>query len=500
MKKTLHILLWSCVGIAALLTQVFVSKWATETEKDPDLTETVLIKPTNIPSRRGDQAEALKAHIDALSRIPSRLTGTPGCDEAVQYVANQFRALGFAEPTIQEFRSRFQCTPAPKSGPRAAHSRYIPHTQRRMPGRRAEGRTQDRLVYAGSGSLAEVEGKPLDGATVLVETGAREQWLYLIDTGARAIIFVENERPPRYMDTPPRQCPTRHSPFWMTKAEPRRCWRRSSPATSTRRSIPTRAGNSEPARTSGLTYPAPARLRTTKRISSSSTPTMTAAHSSRSCARRRAGVQRGRPHRTRQTHRRAPIPETRAPARHLRPLRGARRRAALRLGERRQAHLPMRDVSPQGHAAFFGLDLSSGSSRVGLFYAGNFFQQFQNNVKPAYRTSDAAQRNTPKRSQRPARRSRLLFVDTINPAFARNGYIRPDGPRARPRSRATLRRAGARIRHVNDSRFFAATPNDIDVNIDNLTKQVRTLACLLPNAFNVEGRYLKRSCRDRRAR
>ncbi|HOT49567.1 MAG TPA: hypothetical protein PLI07_01215, partial [Candidatus Hydrogenedentes bacterium] len=150
---------------------------------------------------------------------------------------------------------------------------------------------------------------------------------------------------------------------------------------------------------------------------------------------------------------------------------------------------------PPGHAAFFGLDLSSGGPRVGLFNAGNFFTPFENNVKP--RVSDLGRRATHYANEIATALGVSpdeLFVDTINPAFGKEWFTYAPTGLALDHEAALI--AGVpslSFVTVNDSRFFAATPNDTEVNAENLARQVRLLACLLPNAFNVEGRYLKRS-------
>ena len=43
MAKARYMVFWTLLLLAGWLVQFYVSKWATETEKDPDLTETVLI-------------------------------------------------------------------------------------------------------------------------------------------------------------------------------------------------------------------------------------------------------------------------------------------------------------------------------------------------------------------------------------------------------------------------------------------------------------------------
>ena len=164
---------WTMIGGLGLLLQVYIAKLATETEKDPDLEETRQFTKETYPAVAAEiTAENMQRHIDALSAIPSRFTGTPGCDTAAEYVMQQFRALDVGEPQVQEFpvtvpvfdRAEVQTD----VGVFPLHPIYPNGI---CPAAVSKEGLRTRLVYAGFGRLASVNGKELDGATVVVETG-----------------------------------------------------------------------------------------------------------------------------------------------------------------------------------------------------------------------------------------------------------------------------------------------------------------------------------------
>ncbi len=499
MNKARYILFWCLVAVVGLFVQFIVTKWATETEKDPDLAETVVFEPARYPEIAARfTPEGLKAHIDALSGIPSRQTGTPGCDAALEYIRAQFRALGVGEPVVQEFPATVPVHDiAEARTPQGVFPLHPLHPNGVCPAATPKEGIKTRLIYAGSGSLAEVEGKELDGATAVVETGAREQWLYLIDLGARAIIFVERERPPRYIGMTTQTMSHQDVPrFWMTQAE-------GAPLVALLKSRDLEAtlySDARWERRTGKNIYVDIPGLSTKEHNKDEVVVLSAYYDSSSFvpdlapgAEQACGIaallELGKliaEHRFQKSVRLLAL------SGHFQAIEGARRYAWDNVARHTS---PMRDVSPQGHAAFFGLDLSSGGPRVGLFYAGNFFTPFENNVKP--RVSDLGRRATHYANEIATALGVSpdeLFVDTINPAFGKEWFTYAPTGLALDHEAALI--AGVpslSFVTVNDSRFFAATPNDTEVNAENLARQVRLLACLLPNAFNVEGRYLKRS-------
>lgn len=499
MKKSLRIVLWTMVLLAGLLVEFYVSKVATETEKDPDLAETVLFETDDYPRIAARfTAEGLQKHIDALSSIPSRFTGTEGCERAAQYIIGQFRALGAGEPVVEEYpivvpvhtkaeiktvRGDFPIHPLYPNGVCPA---AVP----------PEG-LQTRLIYAGLGQLKAVDGKELDGATVVVETGAREQWLYMIDMGARAIIFVERERPARYMAFATQTMSHQDVPrFWMTAKEgkPLLDLLKAGDLDATIYSDARweqRVGKNIYLDLPGASTAEHNRdeiLILQSHYDSSSFVPDLAPGAEQACGIA-ALLELGKLVRDYPFQKRVRLLATSG---HYQALEGVRRYVWDHVG---QFESPMRDVSPQDHAAFFTLDLSSGSQRVGLFYTGHFFSQNVNNLKP--RVSDLGRRATKYVAEiaealdRPAE---WLFVDTINPALGKEWvtYV-PTGMAFEHEAALLAGIPALSFGTCNDSRFYTATPRDTEVNIDNLVYQTQLLACLLPNAFNVEGRYLKRS-------
>lgn len=494
-----HVLRWSCIGILAILLQVYVAKIATETEKDPDLDETRQFTPDAYPGIAAEiTPEGLQRHIDALSAIPSRLSGTPGCDAAADYILDQFRALGVGEPVVEEFPVTVPVFD--KAEARTAIGTFPLHPlypNGICPSALPPEGFATRLVYAGTGRLASVNGKELDGATVVVETGAREPWLYLMDMGARAIVFVENERPPRYMAQTTQTLSHQPIPrFWMTRDEGARLLE-----TLKQRDLDAtlfsdarwerRAGKNIwldiPGKSPAEHNKAEVLILSAYYDSASFVPDV-APGAEQACSIA-ALLELGKliaAHRFEKTVRLLAL------SGHFEALEGSRRYVWEHVG---QFDSPMSDVSPRDHAAFLGLDLSSGTQRVALFYLGYFARQQANNIKP--RLSDLgrrAGRYAGEIADALGLSKALVFVDTINPAEGKDWMTYMPTALAFDHEPAlTAGIPSLTFATANDSRFFAGSPGDTSVNIDNLVAQTRLLACLLPNAFNVAGRYTKRS-------
>ena len=53
-----------------------------------------------------------------------------------------------------------------------------------------DGGIRGPLVYGGKGTLKEVDGKPLDGAIVLLDFDGGQNFLNLATLGARAVLFL----------------------------------------------------------------------------------------------------------------------------------------------------------------------------------------------------------------------------------------------------------------------------------------------------------------------
>lgn len=499
MKKGLYIFRWLAILVVGIALQLYIAKWATETEKDPDLAETAQFSKEMYPKIAARVTEEdLLTHIKSLSSIPSRVTGTEGAAQAAAYIINQFRGLGVGEPTVEEFPVLVPIfSKAEVRTPGAVYRLHPLFPNGVCPSALPPEGLPTRLVYAKFGTLSDVQGKDLTNATVVVETGAREQWLYLVDLGAHAVIFVERQKPTRSMEITTQTGSHQSVPrFWMKADEAKplleRLQKGDIPGTlfSDARWEERKGKNIwvEIPGTSSAPHNRDEFIVLSAYYDSTSFVPDLAPGAEQACSiaalLELAKIIRDHPFEKRV--------RLLALSGHFQGLEGARRYVWEHVG---QYDAPLRDVSPQNHAAFFSLDLSSRSRRVGLFYGGHFFQQLANNLKP--RLSDLGRRATQyvaEISDSLGLQKDSVFVDTINPTVGKEWINYLPTLMALDHEVALLAGIPAlAFVTTDDTRIDAGTPNDTEVDIKSLADQTRLLACLLPNAFNVEGRYLKRS-------
>ncbi|NQT86814.1 M28 family peptidase, partial [bacterium] len=147
-------------------------------------------------------------------------------------------------------------------------------------------------------------------------------------------------------------------------------------------------------------------------------------------------------------------------------------------------------------AAFVGLDLSSQSQRVGLFYKGHYIDQNEQRLKPwvshlGKRWLEKAEAACVPLGWTAASRA----VDCINKAGGRDWRAYLPGAFAFESELATLAGVvGLTFATANDARFHIDTPLDtVDhVRLPNLADQVKLLACALPNLLNTAGPFVRK--------
>nr|MDQ2688117.1 M28 family peptidase [Armatimonadota bacterium] len=152
----------------------------------------------------------------------SRVAGTPGGEQAHQYVQGQFNQI-FGAPNVQA-ENFTVTTPETRGASVAAGGRTYalqplwPNLVRTstLPQRGVDGP----LIYAGRGDLRAFRGKTVEGSIVLLDFNCGTQWLNAARLGALAIIFIEpaqtmrGEAESKFIGIPiaiPR--------FWMTRAD-----------------------------------------------------------------------------------------------------------------------------------------------------------------------------------------------------------------------------------------------------------------------------------------
>ncbi|MGD9084648.1 MAG: M28 family peptidase, partial [Desulfobacterales bacterium] len=163
--------------------------------------------------------------INRFSSLKDRSTGTAGNESAAIYLKEKFEALGykdvgsyrFSVPVIQHAGS--QLTLPNHNRPIELHSiignAVTPQTIA-APGFAGP------LIYAGRGELAELNGKPIKGAILLMEMDSGKNWLHAANLGARALIYIDRDNSTKTLfeekfELSPLQFPR----FWMSQAQAR---------------------------------------------------------------------------------------------------------------------------------------------------------------------------------------------------------------------------------------------------------------------------------------
>jgi len=139
---------------------------------------------------------AVKNHMEFFANIPSRLTGTPGCDSAADYVEDFFRNEVELEDVVREtYTLAVPITRKPATLTLADTGRVLPlhpmWPNLVVPSATPEAGVTGRLVYGGKGFLHEFGGVPVKNSIVLLDYNCSFNWLNAAMLGAKAIIFVE---------------------------------------------------------------------------------------------------------------------------------------------------------------------------------------------------------------------------------------------------------------------------------------------------------------------
>lgn len=136
---------------------------------------------------------------------------------------------------------------------------------------------------------------------------------------------------------------------------------------------------------------------------------------------------------------------------------------------------------------FAGLDLSSQSKGVGIFYKGYYFnyrEDIQNKFSDIARvTRENAEKVATVFGQDP----KVIFADGVNPIEGKNWRNFFPGKMALDAEVWTLTGArGVGFATIDDARQFVDTPFDtLDrLNVDNVATQTKTLACLIDHILN----------------
>ena len=162
----------------------------------------IFIVPGLLLATTDQDQEAFKETILKLSALGDRSTGTDGNQAAAAYIQARFEQLGFetigtqkfAVPAVQDQKSTLYI-PARNLSISISSLLGNAVTPQTIP----PSGIQAPLIYVGNGDLADLNGKAIEGAIVLMELDSGKNWLYVADLGARALIYVDRGKSSRIL-------------------------------------------------------------------------------------------------------------------------------------------------------------------------------------------------------------------------------------------------------------------------------------------------------------
>ena len=139
-------------------------------------------------------------HVRILSSLQSRVPGYPGHQEAATYIINKFAEYGL-EPGGEEGYSQYFNVSIPidlgaqveilPNGP--VFQGYALWPNLIQTSKTPEGGLEGKLVYVGTGTLKELNGRDIEGNVALMDFNSGSNWLNLVRLGAKGVIFIEPE-------------------------------------------------------------------------------------------------------------------------------------------------------------------------------------------------------------------------------------------------------------------------------------------------------------------
>ncbi len=134
----------------------------------------------------------LASTVELLASKGSRIAGYPGCESAGDYIHQQFKNIGLKDIKREPF---FATVPVDVSASLKVNGKsYKLHSvwpnlvrTSQLPKAGMSGP----LMYAGSGKLSAFDGYPVDGSIVLMDFNSGSEWLNAPRLGAKAVVFVE---------------------------------------------------------------------------------------------------------------------------------------------------------------------------------------------------------------------------------------------------------------------------------------------------------------------
>jgi len=540
--------LWVMFGVSACAGTVWLSAlMSNPTLVDPGQ-QKKQVRDYRAVARSVDDAR-LRATIEELSSLGSRVTGYPGARRAADWIAAAFREIGLENVRQESFRV---AVPMDRAASLAIEGVSEPIRLAclwpnlvRTPTVPPEG-VKGPLLYAGDAQPAGFDGKPVEGAIVLLDFDCKTDWLNAFLLGAKAVVFIEPAAPMRpeaeaKFLTVPADCPrfwiSRHdadlvrdlvwsagfSPYADGRPEGRtpnadgRPEGRDTNAGTVRLATITARMDWENAEAANVLAELPGTEPKCEDVvvfsayydSMSVVPALSpGAEQACSIA---ALLELARTLKQHPLQRRAVFLATAGHGQAMAGMRhfvrrhlvdrdsvadaAAERRATVGRDSVADAAAERRATRLPGVAAFVALDLSSHSHRLGLFFQGYAVEQ-GGTLQPWFsHLGRAWDRWATEAGKALGRDPASAFADCINSAHGKNWQTHLGARIGFEGELATLAgHVGLTFATTDDARFAIDTPLDTPdrVSLPGLAAQVRLLCCTVPNLFNTAGPFIRK--------
>jgi ABC-type lipoprotein release transport system permease subunit len=162
----------------------------------------------------------LRASVESLSTFPSRLTGSPGYEQAAQLIEGRLAALGLA-PQSHLFQLPVRIARDVSLTVDGIDFPLSPYFNNAISPGGIDGPLEAPLYYLKAGNLDDIAGYDLVDSIVLLDFDSGRNWQLLASLGARAIIFLgdDNSHNRIYFQEKFELTPLQVPCFWMQPAD-----------------------------------------------------------------------------------------------------------------------------------------------------------------------------------------------------------------------------------------------------------------------------------------
>ncbi len=141
----------------------------------------------------------IKNHIEFLSSFGSRVTGYPGYEQTVDYIHDFFRNQNLSSIQTLSYPILIPYDYETKiaiNGENFTAHALIPNSVQAC--KTHSGGLTGSLVYGGSGTFSELDGKKIEDSIVVLEFNTRDNWIKVASLGAKAVIYLPPDNTDRF--------------------------------------------------------------------------------------------------------------------------------------------------------------------------------------------------------------------------------------------------------------------------------------------------------------